>query len=367
MSNHRQFAISDLFSIVYGNGALTKAYIHENPGAFPVFGASADPGKSAGSISTFDFESDALSFVRIGYAGHVALRKAPFSVTCNVLVLKPKPEWAGLLHLPYMVPIISSSFRMVATGRFKEDGRQDYTQINQKMALNATISVPVDEDDKPDLKEQISLSDRYERLKGVRSSLAGTAARLFEFRFALDLREVKYAELPLSEAFAIIRGNSEYTEKYALAHAGHFPLYTAATRNIKPDKISMYDHNVEALHYTTEGAHAGTVFHRPKHKFSMSGHAGILVRKTPEIFYDYALYEVSRVFGGQGFRWASNTPSKSKISDLMLRFPVDPAGKLDVKAQQAIAKRMSALLRQRDETVEALKRLAAAEVTFEAA
>lgn len=366
MAEFKEFSIRELFDIVYGNGELTKAHIHAHPGPHPVFGASADPSRTAGSIDSFDFDADALSFVRIGYAGHVALRQAPFSVTCNVLVLKPKSEWAKAIHLRYFVPVISAAFRVVATGRFKEDGRQDYTQINQAMALAATISVPVDADGRPDLPAQMLLADRYDRLAGIRSDLSRTAEDLSTLNFGLELRDVEVAEISLEEAFDVRKGVSTYTEKFALANVGSYPLYTAATRNVKPALINTFDHEVEALHYTTEGAHAGTVFHRPKHRFAISGHAGILTRKRADISYAYALREVSRVFAGEGFRWASNTPSKNKIRDLRLRFPVTADGAFDLVAQEAIATRMRKLDAQREATVDALQRLAKAEVIFDA-
>lgn len=367
VSKFKEFSISDLFDIVYGNGDLTKAYIHNNPGPYPVFGATSDPDKVAGYINTHDFSRDALSFVRIGYAGHVAHRAAPFSITCNVLALAPKEAVASLLHLPYFAPVVSSALRRIATGRFKADGRQDYTQINQSMALRATIDVPVKEDGTIDLEEQRVLAARYEKVGKVKVGLVAAAGQLADLGFAVPMDGIPTITLKLADAFDLARGNSKYTEKYAREHVGSYPLYTAATRNVVPDHIDTFDHEVEALHYTTEGAHAGTVFHRMKHKFSMSGHAGILTKKVPEISYSYALFEVTRVFNAQGFRWASNIPSKTKISDLELRFPVDVNGKLDTVVQDTIAKRMHRLSQQRDETVQDIRRLAKVEVTFEAA
>jgi len=360
------FLIGDLFSIKYGNGKLTNKFMRSNPGPYPVFGASADPRKAAGWIDTYDFDQDCLSFVRIGYAGHVALRAAPFSVTCNVLVLVPKPEVSDRIHLPFFVPVVSSALRRIAQGRFKEDGRHDYTQVTQQGALAATVSVPVDSDGLPDYDAQVTIARRYEKLAGTKDTLKALAERLERIELMLPLDEVEIAEFKLDEVFELHRGKSEYTKAFARANPGEFPLYTAATRDVKPDKISKWDFDTEALHYTTEGAHAGTVFHRSKHKFAMSGHAGILVRKSKLVDYRYAFHVASSIFREQGFRWSSNTASNSKVTRLLLPFPVNSKGELDVIAQQRIASRLDQMHGTKADLMERINRLIQSEVVIDA-
>lgn len=362
----KSFKVSELFTVKYGNSKITNAYIRERPGPYPVYSATVDPHKVAGSIDHFDHEGECLSFVRIGYAGHVILRSGKFSVTCNVLLLVPKPDVRSKLHLPYFVSVITDAFKEVARGRFKEDGTQDYTQITQSVAREVQIDVPFTEGD-IDYEKQKALSEKVETIAAAKARLSEISKRVdgLEFEFSVNDGGAS-AEFRLGRLFDTIRGKSSYTRSYAVTNPGVHPLYTAATRQVNPNRISRWDHDLEALHYTAQGAYAGTVFHRQRHKFSMTGDAGILVRRSTDILYRYAFYEVRRVFNDQGFCWASNTASKGKIEQLALTFPVDPHGSLDVERQNAIADRHEKLCSARLEVSTALRRLGQAKVILTA-
>lgn len=353
--------IGRMFDVHYGNGAITKRYMHGHPGSYPVYSASADDRKVAGYIDSYDHEGEAISFVRIGYAGSAALRTGRFSVTCNVLILKPKTDYIGSLYLPYFVDVITDALKLVAQGRFKEDGTHDYTQVTQRMAREAEVWVPF-KAGKPDLEAQRSLHGRVARINGVRRQLKFARKKVEGILFALPEHTGSTLEFEVSKLFDVVRGKSGYTNLYCRANPGEYPVYTAATMDLKPNRISSYDHEVEAIHYTAQGLHAGTVFHRPEHKFSMTGDAGILVRRDNGVHYPYALYELKRIFDAEGFCWASNTASKDKIAKLRVRFPVNAEGQLDVEAQIAIARGHANLYEQRERLVAQLRRLEEARV-----
>lgn len=297
-------SFSELFEVRGGNGKLTRKYIRLRPGPHPVYGATVGIDKAIGHTSDADFMEDGLSFVRIGYAGHVAHREAPFSVTCNVFVLEPRGQYRGQLYLPYFATVISSALKPLAVGRQGKDGRHDYMQITKAAAQSAEIIVPVDEQGNPDWRAQVDLADRYDGIRNTKTQIAGILKSLGEIKLALPLDGVQSREVLLSDIFEQHSGKGKYTRDYARRNPGSFSLYTAATHGGDIDKIDTFDFDTEALHYTIQGANAGTVFHREHHKFSMTGDAGILIRKADLIDYRYAFHALAELFAKQEFRWA---------------------------------------------------------------
>ncbi|WP_157757354.1 restriction endonuclease subunit S [Mesomycoplasma dispar] len=81
--------ISDLFEIKQGR-VISKTYIAENPGKFPVYSSATQNNGEIGKISTFDFDGEFLTITTHGYAGTVFYRNQKFSITSNCLVLKNK-------------------------------------------------------------------------------------------------------------------------------------------------------------------------------------------------------------------------------------------------------------------------------------
>lgn len=81
-----------------------------------------------------------------------------------------------------------------------------------------------------------------------------------------------------------------YSKPYITAHAGNYPVYSSQTANDgELGRISTYDYDGEYLTWTTDGAYAGTIFHR-KGKFSITNVCGLIAVKFPEILNLRFLY-----------------------------------------------------------------------------
>lgn len=79
----------------------------------------------------------------------------------------------------------------------------------------------------------------------------------------------------LGEIFNISRGRV-ISKDYLNINAGNYPVYSSQTANNgEIGKIDTYDYNGEYLTWTTDGAHAGTVFYRNE-KFSITNVCGLL-------------------------------------------------------------------------------------------
>ena len=81
-----------------------------------------------------------------------------------------------------------------------------------------------------------------------------------------------------------------YSKTYITANAGDYPVYSSQTANNgELGRISTYDYDGEYLTWTTDGAYAGTIFHR-KGKFSITNVCGLIVIKSPNILNIRFLY-----------------------------------------------------------------------------
>ena len=86
---------------------------------------------------------------------------------------------------------------------------------------------------------------------------------------------------------------------------GDYPVYSSQTAdNGELGKISTYDYNGEFLTWTTDGAYAGTIFHR-KGKFSITNVCGLISLKSKDVLIRFLYYWLSieapkHVYQGMG-------------------------------------------------------------------
>ena len=86
----------------------------------------------------------------------------------------------------------------------------------------------------------------------------------------------------LGEVSELFRGKV-YSKGYIRENHGIYPIYSSQTANNgELGRISSYDYDGEYLTWTTDGAYAGTIFHR-KGKFSITNVCGLIKITTKSI------------------------------------------------------------------------------------
>ena len=97
-----------------------------------------------------------------------------------------------------------------------------------------------------------------------------------------------------------------YSKTYIAANAGNYPVYSSQTANNgELGRISTYDYDGEYLTWTTDGAYAGTIFHR-KGKFSITNVCGLIAIKSPDrlnirfLYYWLSIKAQEYVYRGMG-------------------------------------------------------------------
>ena len=96
----------------------------------------------------------------------------------------------------------------------------------------------------------------------------------------------------ISEICNISRGKV-MSKDYIRENAGGYPVYSSQTENNgELGRISTYEYEGEYLTWTTDGANAGTVFHR-EGKFSVTNVCGLLKICQTDVICKYLFYALS--------------------------------------------------------------------------
>lgn len=119
--------------------------------------------------------------------------------------------------------------------------------------------------------------------------------------------EVKWAPLGTKENGAADLSRGRVMSKaYLGENKGEYPVYSSQTANNgKIGSITTFDFDGEFITWTTDGAHAGTVFHRIG-KFSITNVCGIIkIKDTQKLSYKFLFYWLSieaknHVYSGMG-------------------------------------------------------------------
>ena len=137
----------------------------------------------------------------------------------------------------------------------------------------------------------------------------------------LDGIEVKWKPLSHAEnGVAVLSRGRVMSKEYLAENAGIYPVYSSQTaENGEIGRIQTFDHDGESITWTTDGANAGTVFHRTG-KFSITNVCGLIkIINANELNYKFLFYWLSieakkHVYSGMGNpKLMSNQMAKIQI------------------------------------------------------
>lgn len=119
--------------------------------------------------------------------------------------------------------------------------------------------------------------------------------------------EVEWKPLAYSEyGVAELSRGRVMSKEYLINNAGEYPVYSSQTANNgEIGKIRTFDYDGEYVTWTTDGANAGTVFHRTK-KYSITNVCGLIrIKNTKVLNYKFLFYWLSieakkYVYSGMG-------------------------------------------------------------------
>ncbi|QPB24203.1 restriction endonuclease subunit S [Rhizobium sp. 007] len=361
----RDFRVKDLFLIERGQTKYIRRYYQENPGVYPVYSASTFEESIAGWIDSYDFDQECLTWTTNGYAGHVFSRSGRFSATRDVGILIARPDIADRLFLSYFVPALTTAFRAAAIGRFKEKGEADYTKLATRMAADVFVSVPVDNNGKPDLEAQREIADRFEVVARAQKKLMAMADHLKSLNITYPHIEAPTAEFPVSELFEKpSRGNGQLTQAYIRSHPGPYPVFSGSSvREEVAGYIDTFSFEGPCITWAADG-YAGHAFER-EGRFNANSHCGIL--RLRDEFRDLVYLPYVEVFLtpilldiAVGRYRDDGSPDYTRVTTEMvehcrLLLPTNDEGEPDIARQRIIADRMVRLHQGKERIVRLLQ------------
>lgn len=161
-------------------------------------------------------------------------------------------------------------------------------------------------------------------------------------------------EFPILELFDILRGKGLYTRSYVNNHKGANPVYSGNTFG-EFAFIDSFDYNTPALTWAIDGLAGYIMIHNTP--FSATNHRGILLPKKENINLNYVKYVLEPIFrslkkgrlGENGENEYTSLPP-FMIKNIMIPFPVDSNGELDLSLQDEITQQVAVLREIKDST-----------------
>lgn len=192
------------------------------------------------------------------------------------------------------------------------------------------------------IKIGISEDEATISVDDYKDSIQETIEIIGAYRMELDNltsvpNDIQYTTKALHEVFEFKSGNSVITQTYINKHKGEYVVYSSNTKNDGIfGYIDTYDFDEECIQITTNGVYAGTVFYRPKHKFSINADARLLIKKDKNLNYEYLTHELRRIFSEHNFNW-ENKPTIGKTKDIELKIPINKKGEYSVEIQKQLS------------------------------
>ncbi len=348
----QNFRIDDLFDSQLGKAAYTRRYGESNKGHFPLYGASNNA--PLARIKSYDFDGKYLTWARNGFAGFVKSHDEKFSINYDRGILIPKND---LVDVEYIKVVLEPILRKVAVGRRSHDGRDEFTKLYLSTMREQLVPIPVGEDGIPLLDAQSEIVEQATFISDLKLQLKGIEDELFEISIRVLNESSQLLEGNIENFFDVIKGDSKYTNSYILANPGQYPVFSSQTTDDGVmGRIATSDLDKECITWTTDGVHAGTVFHRNE-KFSMTTHCGALVLKEEfigKISYSYVAsllrLSLKKVAVGE----QNKRVTVATVKRLPISFPAVGA-ELDVETQNSIAQRQEKLDRIKREIIDQVR------------
>lgn len=165
INDYSGIKLISVFKPEKGDSQLTKKYIREHKGIFPVYSSKTTDLGLIGSINSYKYNfKECLTWTTDGiYAGKVFLRNGKFNMTTHCGLLIPLRED---VYLPYISYILSEILPKKALGQKGQNKRVTIDIIN-----NLEIKIPIKKDGKYDIKKQMDLALKFQTIEEAKNKI----------------------------------------------------------------------------------------------------------------------------------------------------------------------------------------------------
>lgn len=204
MSEIKEVFFTDILEYKSGKASLTKQYMVENIGEFPVYSAKTIGETVVGKINTYMFNIEGLQLTTNGAnAGTWMYReKHKYSLNGDARLYFPKEEYKDVLHIKYLYYALKNAFK-----KRDFDWRTKATISN---IAKIKINLPVLANGRFDLEKQRELAEKYEIIEEQKQALLTKVKELKKVSVILPHDDnISWSYPMITDLFYIISRNPE--------------------------------------------------------------------------------------------------------------------------------------------------------------
>lgn len=261
---------TDILDYKSGNSELTKLYMSEHYGLYPVYSAKTIGETKVGEIDSYMFDLEGLQLTTNGAnAGTWIYReKSKFSLNGDARLYFPKKEFQETLDVKYLFYSLQTAFK-----------RKNFdwtTKATIRNTQNIKINIPVLPDGKFDLETQKELAKKYQDIEQQRNIILSKVENFRDIKIVIGSdNTTNYKKAQITKLFTPKGGDMKLSKPYCKEHIGMHPVFSGSTTREIFGSIDNFKYNGEYLTWVIDGL-AGYVM-KLNGKFSITCHRGILV------------------------------------------------------------------------------------------
>lgn len=346
MSKTIKIPFTNILDYKSGNSCLTKLYISEHAGIYPVYSAKTQGETKVGEIDSYMFDMEGIQLTTNGAnAGTWLYReKHKFSLNGDARLYFPKEEYESCVHIPYLYYALKHAFK---TKTFDWN-----TKATINNTQNIKISIPINANGDFDLSRQKELAQKYHDIEVKKKQLLNKAEQLKKTKIIIrpDSKQ-KYVMVKFNDMFKLARGKI-ISKPYIYEHKGEFPVYS--TQKGVYGYIDSYMKEGQFLLWNTDGL-AGYI-KKTDGKFSFTNIVGIML-PNPEVdmqnlSLDYLKCYLEPIFrehrkGRMGINgkneYTKINSTMIKNLNIMIPIPIKEDGSFDIEKQRELAQKYAVI------------------------
>lgn len=344
MHEIKEIKIGEYFDFKKGTNKYNKKTINKNPGIYPVYSGQTENEGVIGKTKEYEYDGKFIRICTVGNAGNVDLVEGKFALAQNNGILVPiNKEDACRIHLKYVMYSIKNILPGLAKG--ENNGNKQKSLLKADI-LNVKISIPIDENEKFDIKSQIEISEKYEKIISTKRILNEKKQKIKEINISFE-NDIKMKYIKIEDLFDVSLGSGKYTKSFCIKNPGIYPVYSGNTV-CKFADINEYMYDGQYLTWAKDGL-AGYIMYNTG-KFSITNHRGILLLKDnyQNIDLEYIKVVLEPIFrnnikGRLGLEEKNEytTLSKDMVKNIKekIPIPIDEKGNFDIQKQKEISKK----------------------------
>lgn len=297
-------AVEDVATITRGR-VISKDYINNNQGDFPVYSSQTENNGELGCISTYDFDGEYLTWTTDGAnAGSVFYRTGKFSIT-NVCGLIKISNTNILTRFLYFVLYVEAKKHV------------NYGMGNPKLMSNVMAKIKVPLPPLPIQEEIVRILDKFTKLTAELTAELTARKQQYEYyRDDLFVFSDNVLYKPLQEIADIGTGSSNTNEELEI---GKYPFFVRSQEVRRKDS---YEFDEIAIITSGDGVGVGKIFHYIEGKYALHQRAYRVHINTDDVIPKYYFYYMKSAFLSYIKRNSFHSSVTSIRRPMLNNFPV---------------------------------------------